>query len=155
MRLIRISRETRDCPNGIEYLFMLFKTDILFILLGVWFSYLPVTWSKLDNIFRFYFHFHMKENQILYLEQEYEVFVSWNWGKVFTNISNKKIFTYKGTSSSVLRSGVKSTKKYMYISPDLSSYQYCANLDTCICSHPTLLFRWYLLMEENIFICED
>lgn len=49
---------------------MLSKTDILFILLGVWFSYLSVTWSELDNIFRFYFHFHMKENQILYLEQE-------------------------------------------------------------------------------------
>lgn len=33
----------------------------MFCSLGVWFSYLQVTWLELGKIFRFYFHFYVKE----------------------------------------------------------------------------------------------
>lgn len=61
VKLMRIFKETGDCVNGIEYLFILSKADDLFIILGVWFSYLQVTWSELGEIFRFYCHFYIKE----------------------------------------------------------------------------------------------
>lgn len=61
VKLMSIFKETGDCVNGIEYLFILSKADDLFIILGVWFSYLQVTWSELGEIFRFYCHFYIKE----------------------------------------------------------------------------------------------
>lgn len=58
---MRIFKETGDCVNGIEYLFILSKADDSFIILGVWFSYRQVTWSELGESFRFYCHFYIKE----------------------------------------------------------------------------------------------